>query len=90
MGFRPIGSIAAQLVTVTCRRDLPIGDCTATVLLAEGAAQLIWHRGEPGPLVGTGILWNDFLAPGMGAQLRHLADAVDAAQALIEPNGGFK
>lgn len=89
MGFRSIGSIAAQLVAVTRRDDISVGDCTATVLVAEGAAQLIWHRGAPGPLAGN-ALFNDFLAPGMGAQLRQLADAVDAAQALIEPNGGFK
>ncbi|RID91531.1 hypothetical protein D2N39_12570 [Gemmobacter lutimaris] len=89
MGFRSIGSIAAQLVAVTRRDDIPVGDCTATVLVAEGAAQLIWHRGVAGPLAGN-ALFNDFLAPGMGAQLRQLADAVDAAQALIEPNGGFK
>lgn len=87
-GFRPVGRIAAQLVAAMSRQDLPVGDCVASVLVAEGAAQLIWHRGEAGPLAGR-ALWNDFLSPGMGDQLRALAAAADAALArLAQQSGG--
>ncbi len=82
-GFRPIGKIAAQLVAQQCRSDLPVGDAWATVLVAEATAQVIWHRGAPGVLAGQSI-WNDFIGPGMGDQLRALAAAVDRAGALIE------
>ncbi|HEY0213730.1 MAG TPA: hypothetical protein VGC40_09110 [Paenirhodobacter sp.] len=62
------------------RVDLAVGSCAATVLEFEGAVQLIWHRGPPeAPL--SGALFNDFTSPGMGDQLRALADAVDAATA---------
>ncbi|MFD1809302.1 hypothetical protein ACFSHQ_18105 [Gemmobacter lanyuensis] len=46
--FRPIGKIAAQLVQQQMRVDLAVGDATATVLVAEGCGQLIWHRGAEG------------------------------------------
>lgn len=85
-GFRAVGEIAARLVAVVSRCDLPVGGCVATVLVAEGCGQVIWHRGEPGLLFGQ-TLFNDFTAPGMGAQLRALADAVDAAQALVGQGG---
>lgn len=80
-GMQPIGKIAAEMVKSLYRKDVSIGDCTATVLVAEGCAQLIWHRGEPGPLAGQ-ALFNDFLSPGAGDQIRALAAAVDAAEAL--------
>lgn len=86
-GFRSVGSIAAELVAFARRVDVQVGDCTATVLEAEGCAQVIWHRGEPGPLAGPAALWNDFLQPGVGAQLRVLADAVDAATARMDQGG---
>lgn len=79
--FRPIGKIAAQLVQQQMRVDLAVGDATATVLVAEGCGQLIWHRGAEGPIAPQAI-FNDFLAPGMGDQLRALAGVVDAAAAL--------
>ena len=82
-GFRPIGKIAAQLVAQRSRADVQVGDAWATVLVAEAAAQVIWHRGAPGVLAGQSI-WNDFIGPGMGDQLRALAAAVDRAEALIE------
>lgn len=85
--FRSIGQIAAQLVAVTSRDDLPVGDCTATVLVAEGAAQVIWHRGGPGLIAGQAF-FNDFVSPGMGDQLRALAAAVDAASAQVAPSEG--
>lgn len=80
-GMRPIGQIAAEMVQALSRTDVVVGDCTATVLVAEGTAQLIWHRGEPGMLAGQ-ALFNDFLSPGFGDQLRALAAAADAAVAL--------
>lgn len=89
-GLRSIGQIAAQMVAVTDRRDLPVGDCTVTVLIAEGSAQMIWHRGGPGLIAGQAF-FNDFLSPGMGDQLRAVADAVDAAVARnSHPEGAVK
>lgn len=85
--MRPIGKIAADMVRVTSRADVVIGDAVATVLVADGLGQLIWHRGEARPLAGQALM-NDFLGPGMGDQLRALADHVDAAQALLD--GGAK
>lgn len=88
-GFRKVGEVARKLVSaarpvsVDLRSDFPVGDCVATVLEAEGAAQLIWHRGEVGQLAGR-ALWNGFLTPGMGDELRRLAAQVDAALAALE------
>jgi hypothetical protein len=83
---KPIGKVAAKMVAaktradrvaVTRRVDLPVGDCVASVLEAEGAVQLIWGRfdaAEPGR-----ALMNDFVTAEMAGQLRRLADAVEAA-----------
>ncbi|MFC3059496.1 hypothetical protein [Paenirhodobacter populi] len=60
------------------RTDLVVGDCTATIFENDGSADLLWHRGPPGE-PWSGPLFNDFIKPGMGDQLRALADAVDAA-----------
>ena len=84
---RMVGKLAVGMVRQDCRSDVLVGDVVATVLVAEGCAQVIWHRGEPGPLAGRALL-NDFIGPGMGDQLRALADRVDAALALLD--GGAK
>lgn len=84
---RMVRKIAAGMVRQDRRSDVLVGDVVATVLVAEGCAQLIWHRGEAGPLAGRALL-NDFIGPGMGDQLRALADQVDAALVLLD--GGAK
>lgn len=80
-GFQSIGRIAAQMVTVRSRVDLTVGDATVTVLVAEGTGQMIWHRGQPGALAGQAI-FNDFIGPDLGDQLRALAAVVDQASVL--------
>lgn len=80
--MKPIGKVAAakmraDRVSVTRCVDLPVGDCVASVLEAEGAVQVIWGRfdaAEPGR-----ALMNDFVTAEMAGQLRRLADAVEAA-----------
>ncbi|WP_444452551.1 hypothetical protein ACTTAI_16245 [Rhodobacter capsulatus] len=43
--MKPIGKVAAKMVadrvSVARRVDLPVGDCVASVLEAEGAVQVI-------------------------------------------------
>lgn len=85
--MRAVGKIAAQMVQQLSRADVQVGDAVATVLVAEGCAQLIWHRGEARPLAGQALM-NDFVTPDMAAQLRVLADQVDAAQALLGQGEG--
>lgn len=85
--MRAVGKIAAQMVQQLSRADVQVGDAVATVLVAEGCAQLIWHRGEARPLAGQALM-NDFVTPDMAAQLRVLADQVDAAQALLGQGKG--
>ena len=82
-----VRKVAAQMVRQESRADVLVGDAVATVLVAEGCGQVIWHRGEARPLAGQALM-NDFIGPGMGDQLRALADHVDAAQALLD--GGAK
>lgn len=72
--------MAADPVVARVSVDIAVGDCVARVLLAEGVAQLIWHRAGAGPINGA-ALFNDFLTPAMGDQLRRLADAVDGVVA---------
>lgn len=84
---RMVRKMAADMVRQDRRADVLVGDAVATVLVAEGCGQVIWHRGEAGPIAGRALM-NDFIGPGMGDQLRALADHVDAAQALLD--GGVK
>lgn len=70
-----------QLATLTMRRDIRVGETTASVIIAEGAAQVVWHAGGPATLAGRSF-FNDFVHPGMADQLRALADAVDEANDL--------
>lgn len=71
----------ARPVRIDLRQDVVVGDAVATVLVAEGSVQLIWHRGLPQPLAGQAF-WNGFITAGTGDQLRALAAAVDSALAL--------
>lgn len=84
---RMVRRIGADMVRQDLRVDVLVGDAVATVLVAEGCGQLIWHRGEDRPLAGQALM-NDFIGPGMGNQLRELADHLDAAVALLD--GGAK
>lgn len=75
----------AEMVRVAQRVALPVGDLWATVLVAEGCAQVIWHRFAPdGAPIGGRALMNEFLTDGHGDQLRTLAAAVDQAVALLK------
>ncbi|SOC13844.1 hypothetical protein SAMN05877809_10724 [Rhodobacter sp. JA431] len=76
------GRKRATPLAVTRRTDLPVGDCVASVLEAEGAVQVIWGRFGPADELGT--LMNDFATDRMAGELRALADVVEAAQTRRE------
>lgn len=79
--------MTAAPVQVTRRVTLPVGDIAVTVLLAEGAGQIVLHRPGADRLAGAALV-NAFLQPGMGDELRALATEVDAALAVLGEGDG--
>lgn len=71
----------AQPATLSMRSDVAVGSATASVIIAEGAAQIVWHAGGLAPLAGRSW-FNEFITPTTGAELRALADTVDQACAI--------
>lgn len=65
---------------VSHRIDVPVGGCFASVIVAEGCPQIVWSRHAPAQLAGS-CLFNDFITPNTGDQLRALARAIDDALA---------
>lgn len=85
--WRPIGDLVFALAEGRQWLDLPLAHGFARVQIWAGTVQVVWHRGDEGPIAHT-ARWNEFVTPDMGNQLRALADAVDAAWAAAGETEG--
>ncbi len=74
-----IGMAGAEHIKVETRVDCMVGDCIVQVVSGEGGLQVLWSRDLRDGATGLPKrLFNDFVTFDMPAQLRALADAIEA------------